>query len=131
MSRGMTRQRDKLHAVDDRLGAAERMPLACLDVRRCDGLRTLEERLRILRRLSGDFRRQPKVAFGLRDVDLGIWENAISVLSCEAADVIGMEVRDQNEVDFFRCVACAAEAARQAPEESATPPGAGARIDQD
>jgi len=49
-------------------------------------------------------------------------ENAISVLSGEAADVIGMEVRDQNEVDFFRRVARAAEAFRQAPEGSPTPP---------
>src|SRR5580704_8559805 len=46
MSRGMTRQRDDLHAVDDGHGATERVPLIGLDVRRCDGLRTLEERLR-------------------------------------------------------------------------------------
>jgi len=45
--------------------------------------------------------------------------------------VIGMEVRDQNEVDFFRHVACAAEVFRQAPEGSPTPPGAGTRIDED
>src|SRR6266850_1209580 len=107
------------------------MPLASLDVRRCDGLRTLEERLRILRRLIGDVRRQPKVAFGLGDVNIGIWKDALSVLSSQAADVIGMEVRDQNEVDFFRRVACAAKAARQAPECSATPPGASAGIDED
>src|SRR5882724_8343515 len=131
MSRGMTRQRDDLYAVDDWLGATERVPLTGLGVRRCDGLRTLEERLRILRRLSSDFRRQPKVAFGLGDVNIGIGKDAISVLRREAADVIGMEVRDQNEVDFFQCVACAAEAAHQPPESSATPPGAGARIDQD
>src|SRR6266849_9468852 len=112
MTRGMSRQGDEFHAVDDWLGATKRIPLAGLDVRRGDGLRTLEERSRILRRLSSDFRRQPKVAFCLRDVDLSIWKNAISVLSCEAADMIGMEVGDQNEVDFFRCVACAAEAAR-------------------
>src|ERR1700704_5473972 len=112
MSRGMTRQGDELHAVDEWLGATKRVPLAGLDVRRCDGLRTLEERLGILGCLSRDFLRQPKVAFCLRDVDLGIWKNAISILSGEAADVIGMEVRDQNEVDFFRSVACAAEAAR-------------------
>src|SRR3981189_2412761 len=131
MSRGMTRQRDELHAVDDSLGAAERAPLTGLDIRRCDGLRTLEERLRILRRLSSDFRRQPKVAFGLRDVNVGIWKDALSVLSGQAADVIGMEVRDQNDVDFFRRVARAAKAARQAPECSATPPGTGTRIDED
>src|SRR6267378_3795809 len=125
MSWGMTRQRDELHAVDDWLGATKRMPLASLDVRRCDGLRTLEERLRILRRLSGDVRRQPKVAFGLGDVNIGIWKDALSVLSSQAADVIGMEVRDQNEVDFFRRVARATEAAGQAPECSPTPPGAG------
>src|SRR5713226_4643885 len=128
MSRGMTRQRDDLYAVDDWLGATKRVPLAGLDVWRGDGLRTLEEGLRILRRLSSDFRRQPKVAFRLREVNIGVWKDAPSILSCEAADVIGMEVRDQNEVDFFRCVACAAEAAHQPPECCPTPPGVGARI---
>src|SRR6202790_5438678 len=127
MSRGMARQRDELHAVDDSLGATKRMPLTGLDVRRCDVLRTMEERLRILRRLGSYFRRQPKVAFGLRDVNIGIWKDALSILSGQAADVIGVEVRDQNEVDFFRRVACAAEAARQAPEYSPTPPGARTR----
>src|SRR6266404_1846479 len=102
MSRGMTRQRDELHAGDDWLGATKRVPLTSLDVRRCNGLRTLEERLRILRRLSRDFLRQPKVTFGLRDINIGVWKNALSVLSGQAANVIGMEVRDQNEVDFFR-----------------------------
>src|SRR6266436_5492010 len=131
MSRGVTMQRDDLHAVDDWLGATERVPFTGLDVRRCDGLRTLEERLRILRRLSCDFRRQPKVAFGLRDVNIGIGKDALSVLSGETADVVGMEVREQNDVDFFRRVARAAEAARQAPEGSPTPPGAGTRIDED
>src|SRR6266568_2865366 len=131
MSRGMTRQRDELHAVNDRFGATKRVPLAGLDVRSCDGLRTLEERLRILRRLCSDFRRQPKVAFCLRDVNIGVWKDALSVLSGQASDVIGMEVRDQNDVDFFRRVACAAEAARQAPECSPTPPDAGTRIDED
>src|ERR1700676_3991220 len=131
MPRGMTRQRDDLHAVDDWRGATERVPLTGLDVRRCDGLRTLEERLRILRRLSSDFRRQPKIAFCLRDVNIGIWKDTLSVLSGETADVIGMEVRDQNEVDFFRRIACAAEVARQVPESSRTIPSAGTRIDQD
>src|SRR5712671_6390243 len=119
MPRGMTRQWDELHAVDDWFGATERVPLTRFDIRRCDGLRTLEERLRILRRLGSDFRRQPKVAFSLRDVDLGIWKDAVSVLSGETADMIGVEVRDQNDVDFFRRVACATQAARQAPECSA------------
>src|ERR1700694_902231 len=120
MSRGMTRQRDELHAVDDWLGAAKRVPLTGLDVRRCDGLRTLKERLRILRRLSSDVRRQPKVAFGLRDVNIGIRKDALSVLSGQAADVIGMEVCEQNKVDFFGRIACAAEAAAKRP--SAPPP---------
>src|SRR6202049_999448 len=94
MSGGMTVQRDDLHAVQDRLGAAKRVPLAGLDVRSCDGLRTLEERLRILRRLCSDFCRQPKVAFGLRDINLGIWKDAISVLRGQPADMIGVEVRE-------------------------------------
>src|ERR1700730_14467555 len=102
MSGGMTRQRDEMHAVDDWLGATKGVPLTGLDIRRRDGLRTLEERLRILRRLGSDFRRQPKVAFSLRDVDLGIWKDALSVLSGEATDVIGVEMRGQDEVDVFR-----------------------------
>src|SRR4030088_2896157 len=124
MPRCMTRQRDELHAVDDWLEATKRVPLTGLDVRPCDGLRTLKERLRILRRFCSDFRRQPKVAFRLRDVNIGIWKDALSVLSGQAAEVIGMEVRDQNDVDVLRSVACASKAVRQAPECSATPPGA-------
>src|SRR6267143_6156326 len=127
MSRGVTMQCYDLHAVDDWLGATERVPFTGLDVRRCDGLRTLEERLRILRRFSSDFRRQPKVAFGLRDVNIGIGKDPLSVLSGQAADVVGMEVCDQNDVHFFRRVACAAEVARQAPERCPTPPGASTR----
>src|SRR6266851_1832582 len=130
MARGMSRQGDECHAVDDWLGPTKRVPLTGLDVRRCDGLRTLEEWLCILRRLSGDVRRQPKVAFGLRDVHFGMWKDALSVLSGQTADVIGMEVRDQHDVDFFRRVACAAEAPGQAPECSLTPPGAGTHIDE-
>ena len=45
--------------------------------------------------------------------------------------MIGVEVRGQNDVDFLRRAACAAEAARQAPDRSSTKPGAGARIDED
>src|SRR5580704_14262461 len=101
----MTVQWNELHTVYDQVGVTKRMPLAGLDVRRCDALGTLEERLRILRRLGSEFRRQPKVAFCLRDIDLGIWKDAISVVSREAADVIGMEMRDQNDADFFRRVA--------------------------
>src|SRR2546425_2612414 len=115
MSRCMTGQRDDLHAVHDRLGAAERVPLAGLDVRRSDGLGALEERLRLFRRLGSDFWRQPKVALSPRDVNLGIWEDTISIVSGEAADVIGVQVRDQDEVDLLRRIARAAEAGRQAP----------------
>src|SRR5580700_2115948 len=103
MSRGMTRQREDLHTVDDWLGATERVPLTSLDVRRCDGLRTLEEWLRILRRLCSYLRRQPEAALSLRNIDLGIRKNPLSVLSGQAADVIGMEVREQDDIDVFRC----------------------------
>src|ERR1700751_950076 len=116
MSRGVTRQRDELHAVYDWFGATKRAPLTGLDVWRRNGLGTLEERLGILWRLGGDFRRQPKIALGLRDVNIGIRKDTLSLLSGQAAYVIRMEVRDQNDVDFFWRVARAAEAARQAPE---------------
>src|SRR5580700_6927395 len=109
MSWRMTTQRDELHAIHDRVGVTKRVPLAGLDVWGRDGLGTLEELLRIRWRFGSDFRRQPKVAFCLRDVDLGIWKDAISVLGREPADVIGVEVSDQNQVDFFWCVACSAK----------------------
>src|SRR5260370_7987758 len=120
----MTGEREEWDAGDEWVGATERVPLTGLDVRRCDGLRTLKERLRILRRFSSDFWRQPKVAFRLRDVNIGIWKDALSVLSGKGANVIGMEVRDQNQAAFFRRVTCAAKAARQAPYSSATPSAA-------
>src|SRR5260370_33457145 len=104
MSRGMTRERDELHAVDDCLGASKRMPLTGLDVRRRDGLRTPEERLRILRRLSSDFRRQPKIAFGLRDVNLGLWKDPLSVVSDQTACVTGMQWHVRHVVHSFRSV---------------------------
>src|SRR6266481_873076 len=129
MSRRMAGQWDDLHALDDRLEAAERVPLAGLDVRRGDGLGALEERLRLFRRLGSDLWRQPEVALGLRHVNLGIWEDTISIVSGEAADVIGVEMRDQDEVDLLRRIARAAEAGRQASERSPAIPGAG--IDED
>src|SRR6266852_1949192 len=122
VARRVTGQGNEFHAAGDCFGAAKRVPLVGLDVRRSDDLRSLEEWLCVLRRLRSDFRRQPKVAFCLCDVDLGIWKDTLSVLSGQAADVIGMEVRDQNEVDLFRRIACVAEAARQTPECSPTPP---------
>ncbi len=62
-------------------------------------------------------------------MNLGIRKDAIPVLGGEAADMIGVEVRDQDEVDLFRRIASAAEAARQTPGRS--PPGAFTRIDED
>src|SRR5207237_10649389 len=102
MSRGMTGQGDDLHAVDDRLGAAQRVPLAGLDVRRSDGLGALEERLRLFLPLGSDFWRQPKVALSLRDVDLGIWEDTISIVSGETADVIAVDVREMDACELLR-----------------------------
>src|SRR6267378_5016406 len=98
MSRSMTRQRDELHAVYDRLGPTKRAPLTGLDVRPCDGLRTLEERLRIVRRLGSDFRRQPKVAICLCDIDVRIGKDDLPILSGQAADVVRVKVRDQYNV---------------------------------
>src|SRR5216683_7225845 len=131
VARRVTSQGNELHAVDDCFGAAKRVPLVSLDIRRSNGLRALEEWLCVLRRLRSDFRRQPKVAFCLCDVDRGIRKDTLSVVSRQAADVIGMEVRDQHEVDLFRRIACAAQVARQAPEYSPSIPGAGTRIDED
>src|SRR5260370_4230075 len=77
----MTRQRDEFHTVNDCLGTIKCPPLAGFDVWRRDRVCTLEELLRFLRRRSSDFGRQLEVAFGLRDVNIGIWKDALSVLS--------------------------------------------------
>src|ERR1700692_3121361 len=130
MRGGMTRQGDELHAVDDGLGAGKSGPLTGLDVRRRDGLRTLKELLRLLWRLSSDFRRQPKIAIRFRDVDLGIRKYSLSILCGEPADVIGMWVCGQNDVNFFWRVAGAAEVAGPASHRSPAPPCAGAHIDE-
>src|SRR5258708_12505688 len=122
MSGGVTGQWDDLHAVDDWLGATERVPLTGVDVGRCNGLRTLEEWLRILRRLCSYFRRQPEAAFGLRDVNLGIRKDALSFLSGQAAEVIGLEVREQADIDFFRRLASPPEPPAQPPPASPPPP---------
>jgi hypothetical protein len=42
-------------------------------------------------------------------MNLGIRKHPLSVLGGEAADVIGMEVRGQDDVDFFRRIACATD----------------------
>src|SRR5258708_20151624 len=47
VSRGMTRQRDDLYAVDDWLGATKRVPLAALDFSHPPRFRTLHERFPI------------------------------------------------------------------------------------
>ena len=127
----MAMQRNELHTVHDRLGAAERVPLAGLDVRGRDALRAPEERLRIFRCFGGDFGRKPKVAFDFRDVDIGVRKDAISVLGGEASDVIGVEVRNQNKIDLFRSVARATQTIRHPTESSPSPPRAGACIDED
>src|SRR4029077_1417063 len=102
MSRGMTTERDDLHAANDLIGVGKRAPLSGLDVGRCDALWTPEELLCFLRRLSGNFLRQPKVVICPCHIDVGIWKDDPSVLSRKAADVVGVEVRDQDDVDFFR-----------------------------
>src|SRR3989442_8706250 len=49
MSRGMTRQRDELHAVDDWLGATNGWPLPALNYRPSEGSAILKERFTTLR----------------------------------------------------------------------------------
>src|ERR1700738_4726257 len=115
MSRGMTTERYDLHAVNDLIGVGKRVPLSGLDVGRCDALCTLEELLCFLRRLRGNFLRQPKVVICLCYVDVGIWKDDLSVLSRKPADVVGVEVRDQDDVDFLRLVPTSAGGGCPAP----------------
>jgi len=75
-----------------------------------------------LRRLSSDFRRQRKVAFGLATVKC-IEERRRSVLRREAADVIGMEVRDPKRGDFLRRVAALRRCPPNRPECCPNPTG--------
>src|SRR5260370_23507881 len=129
MSRGMTTEKYELHAVNDLIGVGKRVPLSGLDVGRCDALCTLEELLGLLWGLSGNFLRQPKVVICLRHIDVGIWKDDLSVLSRKATDVVGVEVRDQDDVHFFGRVPSAPEIGYQVPELSPTKPHTGSRID--
>src|SRR5882762_3924620 len=95
-------------------------------------LRCLAHSGRTVAHPSAPWRRFPgtaKVAICLCDVDVGIWKDDLSVRSGQAADVVGVEVRDQDDVDFFRRVSCGPEVGYQVPELSPTKPGAGSRID--
>src|ERR1700722_19625509 len=129
MSRGMTAERCDLHAANNLIRVGKRAPLSGLDVGRCDALCTLEELLCFLRRLSRNFLRQPKVVVCLRHIYVGIWKDDLSIPSRKAADVVGVEVRDQDDVDFFRRVPSAAEVGYQVPESSPTKPGSRPSID--
>src|SRR6266478_123768 len=131
MSRGMTAERHDLHAVNDLIGIAKRVPLSGLDVRNCDALCTLEQLLCFLGRLSGNFRREPKVAICLCDIDVRIGKDDLPIRSGQAADVVRVEVRDQYSVDLFRRVPSATEVGYQVPELSPTKPDAGSSIDKD
>src|SRR5258708_9221198 len=62
---------------------------------------------------------------------MGVGKDAFSVLSGEAADMIGVEVRHQNAVDLLRCVACTSQALDQATQSSPAEPRAGTRVDED
>jgi len=71
------------------------VPFAGLDVRRGDGP---PRSRRTAGHPSRPWRRSPATArsrLRLRDVDLGIREDPISVVGGETADVIGVEVRDR------------------------------------
>src|SRR5580692_10050800 len=65
VSRRVTMQGNELHPVQQRLGVAERVPLAGIEVRGGNAARAQEELLCIFRRFGGDFRRQPKITLGL------------------------------------------------------------------
>ena len=49
----------------------------------------------------------------------------------ESADVIGVQMRDQNQVNQIRGIARTAQTVPQASERWPAPPRAGARVDQD
>jgi len=96
----MTRQGDELHAIDDWLGATKRVHLPALMYGAAMACALWKNGCASFGALSSDFWRQPKVAFGLHDVNIGVWKDPFSILSAQSADVIGMEVRNQNDVDF-------------------------------
>src|SRR6266446_9147802 len=68
-----------LNSLRDFNRTAECMPLPCFDIRRGDGLGGLEEFLRLLWRLGGDFRRQPEVILRLRNINNGVGEHYLAI----------------------------------------------------
>ena len=129
MARGMTRQGDEFHAVDDfvvPLSVRHLLALMYGAAMACALWKNGCASFGAFSAMSGDNQKSLSA--------FATYTSALETRACRpgwsTADVIGMEVRDQHDVDFFRRVAGAAEAPRQAPECTPTPPRAGAHIDE-
>src|SRR5258708_10443757 len=126
----MTGQRNGLRSFRERIGAAEHMPFASLDVGLRDGACAAEKLLHFRWRFCLHLLRKPEIAIRLCDVHLGVGEEPPPVWAGKSADVISVEVGDQNEVNLIRALPSAPETVRNAPQNIAAPPSAGSRIDE-
>ena len=93
------------NAGHDRVRAFEWPPLPGGDVWcgriACD----LKKDQRLGRRFSRDAGLQPEVAVCLRHADLRIAKDAAAVRAIDTADMIGMKMRNENDVDLIRRIA--------------------------
>ena len=93
------------NAGHDGVRTFEWPPLAGGDVWCGRIARDLEKDLRLGRRFSRNVGRQPEVAVCLRHADFGIAKDAAAVRAIDTADVIGMKMRNEDDVDLIRRIA--------------------------
>src|SRR5260370_41166440 len=87
MSWGVAGKGYDLNSLGDFIRTAERAPLPSFDIRRGDGLGGLEKFLRLLRSLSGDFRRQPEVSLRFGNIQVGIGEQSLAIARAQSSNM--------------------------------------------
>src|SRR3984893_4129873 len=107
------------------------MPLLGLHVRGGDGPGRLKEFLRLPGRLCRHFWREPEIAVRFSHVYSGVRKHATPTPRCEPANVIGMKVSEEDQIDLTCGVARASEIRRELSERGSTVPPACSCVDED
>src|ERR1700730_17187123 len=107
------------------------MPLPGLHVRGGNGLGALKEFLRLLACLCRHFGREPEIAVRFSHVYSRVRKHAIPTPRCEPANVIGVKVSEEDQIDLTCGVARASEIRRALSVRGSTVPPAGSCVDED
>lgn len=129
VTRGVAVGLDGTHARQDLVGAGVGAQAVGLHVGRHRVLGRLEEALCGRGRLGHHRRVEPVVGIRLRDVHLGIGEGHLPLGRAQAANVVTVQVGQQDGIDLFRLVARSLQVGMHLPQAGAEELG-GAGIDQ-